>query len=379
MRNYIVFILTALILSSCTSSPKQEGYTISGNAPGIYNGIRVYLNTINNGKQTPIDTAIVMSETFSFSGIAEKPGLHTLSVDNIRGSLQVIVNNDNFNVSVDKENIINSTVENSDDTDLYNHFNTTISNELKGLQSLMLKRRTASYQKDTTLVKSIEEDIKVEQARMQDLGFSLIKENPNSIVSLVFLEQQTRTQNLDLDKFNETFESLNSDLKASAKGKEIQAILSAIIEKKRKDEALQIGKIAPDFSAPGTDFKPIALNEVLGKYTIIDFWASWCGPCRRENPNVVKLYKQYHEKGLEIIGVSLDRQGGKQRWEKAIKDDNLTWQHVSNLDYFNCPVAKLYNVSSIPSTYLLDEKGTIVGKNLRGVALELKLKELFGE
>ena len=114
-----------------------------------------------------------------------------------------------------------------------------------------------------------------------------------------------------------------------------------------------------------------------GKVTIIDFWAAWCGPCRRENPNVVKTYKKYHEKGLEIISVSLDKPGEKDRWLKAIKDDNLTWHHVSNLKYFNDPVARLYNIRSIPSTYILDEDGKIVAKNLRGARLEAKIKELL--
>ncbi|MDO1499000.1 TlpA disulfide reductase family protein [Winogradskyella maritima] len=108
----------------------------------------------------------------------------------------------------------------------------------------------------------------------------------------------------------------------------------------------------------------MALADVLGKVTLIDFWAAWCKPCRAENPNVVSVYNKYHEKGLNIIGVSLDRTADA--WKKAIEDDGLTWNHVSHVAYFNDPIAKLYNVNAIPAAFLLDENGVIIAKNLRG-------------
>jgi thiol-disulfide isomerase/thioredoxin len=113
---------------------------------------------------------------------------------------------------------------------------------------------------------------------------------------------------------------------------------------------------------------------VLGKVTIVDFWAAWCKPCRAENPNVVKIYNKYHDKGLNILGVSLDRKA--EDWKKAIEDDGLTWNHVSNVDYFD-EIAKLYNVEAIPATFILDAEGTIIAKNLRGPALEEKIAELL--
>ena len=115
-----------------------------------------------------------------------------------------------------------------------------------------------------------------------------------------------------------------------------------------------------------------------GKVVLIDFWASWCGPCRRENPNVVKLYEKYKDKGFEIFSISLDKD--KTAWIKAIKDDNLKWtNHVSDLKYWSSEAAKLYGVSSIPSTVLIDKEGRVIAKNLRGRDLELKMKEIFGE
>ena len=136
-----------------------------------------------------------------------------------------------------------------------------------------------------------------------------------------------------------------------------------------------MGTIAPDFTMNNPEGKPIQLSSLRGKVVMIDFWASWCGPCRQENPNVVKLYQQYHEKGFEIIGVSLDRT--KEDWVKAIQDDKLTWIHVSDLQYWQNAAALLYSVKLIPQSYLLDKEGKIIAKGLRNEQLDKKLKELF--
>ena len=133
--------------------------------------------------------------------------------------------------------------------------------------------------------------------------------------------------------------------------------------------------MAPDFSAPSPSGKLLALNDVKGKATLIDFWAAWCRPCRAENPNVVKVYNKYKGKGLSIIGVSLDKTA--EAWKKAIDDDGLEWHHVSNIAYFDDAIAKLYNVDAIPATFLLDENGVIVAKNLRGPALEARISEML--
>jgi thiol-disulfide isomerase/thioredoxin len=119
------------------------------------------------------------------------------------------------------------------------------------------------------------------------------------------------------------------------------------------------------------------LKDAMGEYTIIDFWASWCGPCRKENPNVVRVYNNYHDKGLNIISVSLDKAGQKDRWIKAIKKDKMDWFHVSNLQFWQDPIAKQYGVRSIPATFLLDKNGIIIAKNLRGNALDAKVASLL--
>lgn len=148
-----------------------------------------------------------------------------------------------------------------------------------------------------------------------------------------------------------------------------------LIAKVNKMTQFEEGRVAPDFTQKTPEGEDLSLSDLKGKYVLIDFWASWCGPCRRENPNVVRMYKAYKDKGFEILGVSLDR--SKDRWLAAIEQDQLTWKHVSDLKHWSNAVARQYNVSSVPYTMLIDPDGKIVAKNLRGPSLEAKLKELL--
>ena len=151
-------------------------------------------------------------------------------------------------------------------------------------------------------------------------------------------------------------------------GKKMNEIVTA-------STATAIGSPAPEFAMNDASGKPVSLSSFKGKVVLVDFWASWCAPCREENPNVVRLYNQYKDQGFEVFGVSLDRT--KEAWVKAIADDNLTWTHVSDLKYFNSEAAAIYQINAIPATYMLDPEGKIIGKDLRGASLENKLKEIF--
>jgi peroxiredoxin len=196
-----------------------------------------------------------------------------------------------------------------------------------------------------------------------------IKSNGNSLVSLDALKKFGGSMP-EYAVVAPLFESFSKALKNSSAGKEYAEGLAKL-------KATAVGSIAPEFTQNDRDGNPVKLSSFRGKYLLVDFWASWCGPCRQENPNVVKAYARYHDKGFEILGVSLDNEKGRENWLKAIEKDGLTWTQVTDLKYWNNEVAQLYGIKSIPQNFILDPSGKIIAKNLRGEALEKKLAELF--
>ncbi|MFD2582425.1 redoxin domain-containing protein [Pedobacter vanadiisoli] len=196
-----------------------------------------------------------------------------------------------------------------------------------------------------------------------------ISQNPNSFISLVALTEIAKNED-DITEIESLYKKLSTTLKNTQKAK---AFKKSLYNK----EAAAIGKIAPDFTQNDVNDKPVHLSDFRGKYVLLDFWASWCGPCRKENPNVVVAYQKYKDKNFTVLGVSLDQPGKKDAWLAAIKADGLPWTQVSDLQSWNNAAAKLYQVSSIPQNFLIDPNGKIIAKNLRGEALTEKLAAIL--
>ncbi|MDF2516364.1 MAG: AhpC/TSA family protein [Sphingobacterium sp.] len=208
------------------------------------------------------------------------------------------------------------------------------------------------------------------QQEETDLAVDYIINHPGSFPSLMTLERFSRR--LKLRQIEELFDGLDDRIKQTFDGKEFRKQIDHM-------NAVQIGKIAPDFSARDTSGNLVSLGSLKGKYLLLDFWASWCGPCREENPYVLKAYQKFKAKNFEILGISLDDETTKEKWLKAIKEDQLVWKQVSDLKGWQSEVAELYHVRGIPQNFLLDPNGVIIATNLREEELLKTLEDILGK
>ena len=204
----------------------------------------------------------------------------------------------------------------------------------------------------------------------QNYTLQFLSENSNSLFGLMLISELLDSETINTAQATNYLDALSPKYQEHRMTADIRAQIKA-------KSANGIGGEALPFEAPTPEGDLLSLQDAMGKYTLIDFWASWCKPCRIENPNVVRAYNKYHERGLNIISVSLDRKGQKDRWIKAIEDDNMDWYHGSNLQFWQEPIARAYGVRSIPQTFLLDENGIVIAKNLRGQALVNTLESLM--
>jgi len=381
MKRIFTIVTVGLLLFSCKEETRTD-YIINGKAEGVYNGIRVFLKySDEKGKEVISDSAIVFEEKFKMTGTLDAPSMYFLTVNNTKGKAMFMLENSEIEVIINKEDLVSSTFTGSKTNDAFVLFQegmTKIQEEaIKTSTTYRQTKRTEGTSKRDSLYKAFTQ--LQERTKLYPLRF--VKENNDADFSLNLIGTEVNNPRIDIAGFMEAYKNLSRRLKGTKKGKEVGQKLDERYKEFKKTENLNIGKVAPNFVAPAPNGDMVSLNEIKGKVTIIDFWAAWCGPCRRENPNVVKVYEAYHDKGLEIIGVSLDGQSRqkdpKQAWLDAIEKDKLSWTQVSNLKYFNDPVAQLYNINSIPATFILDKDGKIVAKNLRGKALELKVQELL--
>ncbi len=375
MKYLLITIICCISIVACqqpnskksVASNNDSSYTITGKIDGIDSGW-VYLMNRQAGEKP--DSAMVSNGTFTFKGKAATPQYCYLGIPNNGNKeyrLGFFIDNGKINITGKKDSVSDALITGSATQDEYKSYIASrkpINEEEEKLSKLY---ELASAKKDTHLTDSLEKvfDIlgKKEKTFIQDYA----KQHPSSYVAALQVYQNF-SYNPAVGQLDSIYNSFDTLIQNSYYGNKIKTVLD--IAKKT-----DIGKAAPEFAQNDANGKPIALSSLKGKYVLVDFWASWCGPCRAENPNVVKAFQKYHAKGFDILGVSLDEK--KDKWQEAIKKDNLNWNQVSDLQGWKNSVAELYGIQGIPMNFLLDKDGKIVGKGLRGDDLEKKLDELM--
>ena len=357
-----LFSAGAMALAACSTEP---AYKISGTIENVADGEYVYLSEAKGRELVKLDSAVVTKGTFTFNGRQDEAINRYITYTPAEGKRKMVdffLENGNIIVAMGEE----STVTGTPNNDIYQAY--------KQESAVFNKEMRALYEKSKEEGLTEEQQAEIEKqydeidSKLNDLTFKTIDANITNPVGIHLWPGNSYSMELS------QLQALAAKVPAEFQSNER---IAKLLERIKILENTAVGQKFTDFTLPDTEGNPVKLGDIIAKnkYTLIDFWASWCGPCRAEMPNVVAAYKEYNKKGFGIVGVSLDNDADK--WKKAIKDMNMTWDHMSDVKGWQCEGAALYGVNSIPATVLVAQDGTIIARNLRGEAIKEKLAELL--
>ena len=371
-------ILAALI--PVVASAQAPNFSLSGKIGTLDKPVKAYIDYMDNGVSHE-DSTQVINGAFRFSGNIAGNVYARMELDHTgEGKPHAIYapNADVIYFYFGKENVqitsadslSNAKFAGSKVYEAYVAYNKQIGGTIMQLNkavNMEFAGASPEQQKDTVFTKALDARYRKNIATRAEKQLEFAKNNPDSFFGLVALSESAGTK-VDVARIQPIFAALNADLRNTDIGKEIEQRIKAA-------DITAIGAQAPAFSQNDVNGNPVSLASLKGKIVLVEFWASWCGPCRAENPNLKKQYGLYKEKGFEVISVSLDSDKGK--WVDAIAKDGLPWLQVSDLKGWNNVVGRLYGVRAVPQSYLIDRDGKIIGNSLRGETLNAKLKEIL--
>jgi peroxiredoxin len=372
MNKIYAFASSVVMLLTACSQEKGNEITIRGKVGFPQKGL-IEITEVNPASEPGFKDTITLRPDYTFEKKIKvtEPGYYQINFYS-RQFISVMLHKNDIEVSVDGNDPMGfQQIIGSPEQDLIQRVRQIIQ---AGQNSEQVAALEAKFQEAVRQGSQAEiENLQEEYQRLQDIGtdsvVAILRAEPVSLATLNLLQSNNV---LDRDKYFDlyvhTAERLKTEWPESRYGK-------AFIDFVDKLKVLAIGQPAPEIALPDTTGKVVGLSSLRGKYVLVDFWAKWCGPCRRENPNVVKAYHTFRDKGFEVFGVSLDR--SREDWLQAIREDGLTWTHVSDLKYFESQAAADYNINAIPFSILVDRDGIIIAKNLRGPALQKKLAEVL--
>ncbi len=373
MKKFLFALALPAILISCNKAGKDE-FVLTGTVKGS-DGKNIVLERQDDSLGVvSVDTVKIENGKFTFTGTILEPSVHSLSIQEEPARPYLIVEEGEIHIDINKDTVSNSKLSgtyNNEQLMVFNDIATKIRDKMMKMQKsregeIMRARQT----QDTAAFNKLRKEFEAVDKEMQAATADYIKSHPKAFISAILINNMFRTPKPDVEQIRALYNGLDASIKET---KAAKTVLKTLDDIKR----VGVGKLAPDFSAPNPEGKIVSLGESVGKVTIIDFWASWCGPCRAANPELVAIYNEFHPKGLNIIGVSLDKPGAADQWKAAIAKDKLTWTQISNLKHWDDPIAVTYGVRSIPKMLILNERGLIIAEDLHGDALRKKLNEFL--
>ncbi|SDD42343.1 Peroxiredoxin [Dyadobacter soli] len=373
-------LVTLIISSIPLFSMAQSAFTIQGKVSQLKNNDKIFL-IYQVGDRHVTDSATVQNGGFQFKGKLDYPALAGLYLhkDPYKTKLQAGEKMDYLRfylapeqqVMSASDSLKNVVIAGSEINQLNKKLRTMLKKNEDDFTALQkeFEALPAEKQKD----KSVFDGFVARERQLLNESFQVhldfVNQHPDSYLSVISLSH-IAAQPAVTDGAAKAYQKLPENLKNTPMGKEIPVLLAS-------QSLVQAGKPAPDFTQPAVDGSEVKLSDFRGKYVLLDFWASWCGPCREENPNIAATYKMYRDKGFEVLGVSLDGPSQKAAWLKAIEKDQLTWKQVTDLKGWDNAVAKLYGIRGIPANFLIDPEGKIVARDLRGKDLPEKLQSIL--